>query len=64
VRQRSKEEKTTEEVSYYLTSLDFDIALAMLDRDTMLKRGRATKQKYACVSASYRDHLLKNCVSE
>lgn len=108
IRQRIKQEKSSEEICYYITSLDFDIgqfakscrdhwgvenglhwsldvifredkhryqqrvgaanlslmrkvALATLGRDTTFKCGRATKQKHAAVSASYRDHLLKHC---
>lgn len=108
IRTRSKAEKTSEETTYYITSLDFDIeqfgksvrdhwlvenglhwaldvifredghryqkrigaanlslmrkiALGILSRDTTIKKGKATKQMKAMGSASYRDHLLKNC---
>jgi predicted transposase YbfD/YdcC len=42
-------------------SLMRKIALAVLSRDTTTKCGRATRQVKALASASYRDHLLKNC---
>lgn len=42
-------------------SLIRKIALGVLTRDTTVKKGRATKQMKAMGSASYRDHLLKNC---
>jgi predicted transposase YbfD/YdcC len=107
-RKRTKRDKTSEEVVYYITSLDFDaeqfgkstrshwgvenglhwaldvifredghryqarvgaanlslirkIALGILSRDMTVKKGRATKQMKAMGSASYRDHLLRNC---
>lgn len=107
-RKRTKGDKVSEETTYYITSLDFDveqfgksvrdhwgvenglhwaldvifredrhryqarvgaanlslirkIALGVLTRDTTVKKGRATKQMKAVASASYRDHLLKNC---
>lgn len=43
-------------------SLIRKIALGVLTRDTTVKKGRATKQMKAVASASYRDHLLKNCI--
>lgn len=108
VRTRSSEKKQSEEICYYITSLDFDInqfaksvrghwgvenglhwsldvifredahryqqrigaanlslmrkiALAVLTKDKTTKCGRATRQVKALASASYRDHLLKNC---
>lgn len=107
-RKRTKNGKVSEEIIYYITSLDFDveqfgksarehwgvenglhwaldvifredghryqarigaanlslirkIALGVLTRDATVKKGRATKQMKAMGSASYRDHLLKNC---
>jgi hypothetical protein len=42
-------------------SLIRKIALGVLTRDTTIKKGRATKQMKAVASATYRDHLLKNC---
>ena len=108
-RKRAKADKASEETTYYITSLDFDveqfgksarghwgvenglhwaldvifredkhryqarvgvanlslirkIALGVLTRDTTVKKGRATKQMKAVASATYRDHLLKNCI--
>lgn len=107
-RQRSKENKTSTEVCYYITSLDLNVerfaravrghwgvenglhwamdiifdedshryqdrigaanlsllrkvALAILSKDATLKCGRAAKQMRAATSASFREHLLKNC---
>jgi predicted transposase YbfD/YdcC len=108
MRTRSSENRRSEEVCYYITSLDFDIdqfaksvrghwgvenglhwsldvifrednhryqqrigaanlsiirkiALTVLARDRTTKCGRATRQVKALASASYREHLLKNC---
>jgi predicted transposase YbfD/YdcC len=107
-RKRTKGNKSSEETTFYITSLDFDIeqfgksirehwgienglhwaldvifqedrhryqarigaanlslirkiSLGILSRDTMVKKGKATKQMKAMGSAIYRDHLLKNC---
>ena len=37
------------------------VALAILSEDKTLKCGRASKQMRAATSASYREHVLKNC---
>lgn len=108
IRKRTKKDKTSEEVCFYITSLNVDsnqfpngvrkhwgvenglhlsldvifredqhryqdrvgaanlsllrkVALSILSKDTSLKCGRAAKQMRAATSATYRDHLIKNC---
>jgi len=36
-------------------------ARGLLGRDKTLQCGRATKQRRACISLAYRDHLLQSC---